>query len=316
LIIILNNSIIKGTTMEENINHKSGFVNIIGLPNVGKSSLLNALLGDKMVIVSHKPQTTRHRIFGIMNTDNYQVVFSDTPGIIREESYKMQKAMNDAALSVFEDSDILLVVIDLSNPEFPQEVIDNKIQHLKIPVILVLNKVDLVDEDKYNEQVEEYKKLYNWTQIVSTSALKKSGTDELKELIVSNLQPGPAYYPKDQLSNRPERFFISELIRENILTLYHQEIPYATEVAVTDFKESEKHGKPFVHIYATIFCMRRSQKGILLGKNGSAIKQLGMESRKAIEEYLGKRIYLELHIKIKEKWRDNDSLLKSFGYLH
>ncbi len=303
--------------MEDNIseNHKSGFVNIIGLPNVGKSSLLNALLGDKMVIVSHKPQTTRHRIFGIMNTDDYQVVFSDTPGIIREESYKMQKAMNDAAFSVFEDSDILLVVVDLSNPEFPQEVIDNKLQNIQIPVILVLNKVDLVSEDVYQEQIVEYKKLHDWTQIVGTSALNQSGIDTLKELIVNNLELGPAYYPKDQLSNRPERFFISELIRENIFTLYHQEIPYSTEVAVTDFKESEKHGKPFVHIYATIFCMRRSQKGILLGKNGSAIKQLGIDSRQAIEDYLGNKIYLELHVKIKEKWRDNDSLLKSFGYL-
>lgn len=300
--------------MEEG-THRSAFVNIIGLPNVGKSSLLNALLGDKMVIVSHKPQTTRHRIFGIMNGDDYQVVFSDTPGIIREESYKMQKAMNDAAFSVFQDSDILLLVIDASDPQLPEEVIEKKIQHLDIPVVLVLNKTDLITEDRYQQLLEEFKEIHPWTKIIGTSTINKSGVSELKDTIIHNLQPGPAYYPKDQLSDRPERFFVSELIRENLFLLYHQEIPYSTEVAVTEFKESEKNGAPFVHIYAIIFCERRSQKGILLGKRGSAIKQLGIDSRKSIEEHLGKRIFLELHVKIKEKWRDNDSLLKSFGYL-
>lgn len=300
--------------MEESI-HKSAFVNIIGLPNVGKSSLLNALLGDKMVIVSHKPQTTRHRIFGIMNGEDYQVVFSDTPGIIREESYKMQKAMNDAAFSVFQDSDILLFVIDASDPQLPEEVINHKVQHLDVPVILVLNKIDLIDHETYLELVEKFKGAFEWKEIIGTSTITNAGISELKQSILDNLEEGPAYYPKDQLSDRPERFFISELIRENLFLLYHQEIPYSTEVAVTQFKESEKNGAPFVHIYAMIFCMRRSQKGILLGKNGSAIKQLGIQSRKSIEEYLGKKIYLELHVKIKEKWRDDDSLLKSFGYL-
>ena len=297
-------------------NHKSGFVNIIGLPNVGKSSLLNALLGDKMVIVSHKPQTTRHRIFGIMNDEDYQVVFSDTPGIIRDESYKMQKAMNDAAFSIFEDADIVIMTIDLSNPDYPVEQIEHRLKNLKVPVFLVLNKRDSIDDERYAELLEVFTALHDWTTILTTSALKKEGIQELKDAILSHLPDGPAYYPKDQLSDRPERFFISEMIRENILNLYHQEIPYATEVAVTSFKEKEKHGKPIVHIYAIIFCMRRSQKGILLGKGGSSIKQLGMESRKSIEAYLGKQVFLELHIKIKEKWRDNDNLLKSFGYLH
>lgn len=297
-------------------NHKSGFVNIIGLPNVGKSSLLNALLGDKMVIVSHKPQTTRHRIFGIMNDDDYQVVFSDTPGIIRDESYKMQKAMNDAAFSIFEDADIVIMTIDLSNPDYPVEQIEFRLKNLEVPVFLVLNKRDSVDEERYEELLKVFSDLHEWTQILTTSALRKEGIQELKEAILSHLPEGPAYYPKDQLSDRPERFFISEMIRENILNLYHQEIPYATEVAVTSFKEKEKNGEPIVHIYAIIFCMRRSQKGILLGKGGSSIKQLGMDSRKSIEAYLGKQVFLELHIKIKEKWRDNDNLLKSFGYLH
>jgi len=301
--------------MEQPANHKSAFVNIIGLPNVGKSSLLNALLGDKMVIVSHKPQTTRHRIFGIMNGDDYQVVFSDTPGIIREESYKMQKAMNDAAFSVFQDTDILILVIDAADPQIPEEALEKKIQHLDVPVLLVFNKIDLIDEDKYLSLVEEFKQLHDWTEIVSTSTINKTGIPELKQMILDNLQEGPAYYPKDQLSDRPERFFIGELIRENLFLLYHQEIPYSTEVAVTEFKESIKNGEPFVHIYALIICMRRSQKGILLGKRGSAIKQLGMDSRKSIEAYLGKKIFLELHVKIKEKWRDDDTLLKSFGYL-
>lgn len=302
--------------MTDNPQHKSGFVNIIGLPNVGKSSLLNALLGDKMVIVSHKPQTTRHRIFGIMNTDEYQVVFSDTPGIIEDANYKMQHAMNDAAYSIFEDADVVLFVIDASNPAPPNDRVLNRLEKLKVPSYLIINKTDKVDASKVEELSKEYEIFYEWAGVLATSAETKEGVDILKQTIIDNLPLGPAYYPKDQLSDRPERFFVSELIRENILELYHQEIPYSTEVAVTQFKEKEKNGKPIVHIFAFIFCMRRSQKGIILGKGGTAIKQLGIASREAIEAYLGKQVFLELHVKIKEKWRDNDNLLKSFGYLH
>lgn len=298
------------------MNHKSGFVNIIGLPNVGKSSIMNALLGDKMVIVTNKPQTTRHRIFGIMNAPEYQVVFSDTPGIIQQTNYKMQKAMNDAAFSTFEDADIILVVIDLSNPKFALEELATKLQKQGVPKLLILNKCDGKSEQEIETIKQALLPVCEWQAVLETSATEKIGIEKLKSTILELLPIGPAYYPKDQLSDKPERFFVAELIRENILKLYHQEIPYSTEVAVTSFKEKEKDGKPIIHIYAIIFCMRRSQKGILLGKGGQSIKQLGIDSRKSIEDYLKNQVFLELHVKIKEKWRDNDNLLKSFGYLH
>ncbi len=295
--------------------HRSGFINIIGKPNAGKSSLMNALLGEKMCIISSKPQTTRHRIFGIMNDDDYQAVFSDTPGYITSTSYKMQEAMNKQVLTIFEDADVIFMVHDVAGKDSIDKRVMKRLAKMEVPIYLILNKIDLVREDFLESVEEEWKEKFEWTKIFKTSALNKLGVDELKTAIIDALPEGPAYYPKDQLSDRPQRFFVSEIIRENILDLYHQEIPYASEVIVTEYKEKEKHGNPIVHIYAQIFVMRKSQKMIMLGKGGSAIKRLGIESRKDIEEYLGCQVFLELFIKIREKWRDDDRTLKSFGYL-
>ncbi len=295
--------------------HRSGFINIIGKPNAGKSSLMNALLGEKMCIISSKPQTTRHRIFGIMNDEGYQAVFSDTPGYITSTSYKMQEAMNKQVLTIFEDADVILMVHDVAGTESIDKRVMKRLAKMEVPIFLVLNKIDLVDKTRLEEIEVEWKEKFDWTKIFRTSALEKTGVESLKQEIIDALPEGPAYYPKDQLSDRPQRFFVSEIIRENILDLYHQEIPYASEVIVTEYKEKEKNGKAIVHIYAQIFVMRKSQKMIMLGKGGSAIKQLGIESRKDIESYLGCQVFLELYVKIREKWRDDDRTLKSFGYL-
>ncbi len=268
-----------------------------------------------MVIISHKPQTTRHRIFGIYNDENHQIVFSDTPGFISETNYKMQEAMNKSVMTIFEDADLILLVHDVFVNEKIDENVMNKIKNSKIPCFLVLNKMDLIDDGRGLLMIEEWRQLHNFTEIFCTSATNNVGVEGLMKTIIGSLPEGPAYYPKDQLSDRPQRFFVSELIRENIMELYHQEIPYSTEVIVTEYKEKKKNGKPMIHIYAEIYVMRKSQKGIILGKGGSSIKKLGTESRKDIEAYLGDRVFLELYVKIKEKWRDDDSLLKSFGYL-
>ena len=295
--------------------HYSGYVNIIGRPNVGKSTLLNALVGEKMAIITHKPQTTRHRILGILSEEDYQIVFSDTPGLIQDPGYKMQKAMNDAAFSIFEDADVVLFVTEPADEYTGEEKVIQKLQHTQVPKLLVINKVDTSDPDTLKALEKTWTDRINFDQVHHISALEKIGTEHLLSSIKNLLPEGPIYFPKDQLSDRSERFFISEIIREKILMLYKQEIPYSSEVIVEEFKESEKNGAPFVHILAHIFVMRKTQKQILIGKGGSSIKKLGIESRKDIEKFLEKRVHLELYVKIKEKWRDDDRLLKSFGYL-
>jgi len=295
--------------------HISGFVNIIGKPNVGKSTLLNALVGEKMSIITHKPQTTRHRILGIVNSDEYQIIFSDTPGLIDDPGYKMQKAMNTAAFSIFEDADLVLFVTEPDDQFSGEEKVISKLQNAKVPKILIINKVDLSDQESLMALEAKWKDLIDFDESLFISALEKKGTDHLLERIINRLPEGPVYYPKDQISDKSERFFISEIIREKILMLYQQEIPYSVEVIVTEFKESEKKGKPFVHLRAEIYVMRQSQKNIIIGKAGSSIKKMGILSRKDIEKFLEKRVHLELFVKVKEKWRDDDRLLKSFGYL-
>jgi len=295
--------------------HRSGYVNIIGRPNVGKSTLMNAFVGEKMAIITNKPQTTRHRILGILSDDNFQIIFSDTPGVISDPHYKMQKAMNDAAFSIFEDADVVLFVTEPGDEFTGEEKVLDKIKNAKVPKILIINKVDTSDPDTLKALEKRWSEDIKFDQVHHISALLKMGTENLLNCIKTLLPEGPVYFPKDQLSDRSERFFISEIIRENILKLYHQEIPYSTEVIVESFKESEKRGAPFVHIRAIIFVMRATQKSIIIGKQGSSIKKLGIESRKQIENFLDKRIHLELFVKIKEKWRDDDRLLKSFGYL-
>lgn len=295
--------------------HYSGYVNIIGKPNVGKSTLLNAVVGEKMAIITSKPQTTRHRILGIHSEEDYQIVFSDTPGLIHDPGYKMQKAMNDAAFSIFEDADVVLFVIDPYDPYDGTEKVLDKIKNAQVPKFLVINKVDQSTPEQLKEMMALWSERIEFDEIHCISALEKIGIDHLIAQIKARLPEGPVYYPKDQISDRSERFFISEIIREKILILYKQEIPYSSEVVVTEFKVGELRGDPFVRIRAEIYVMRDTQKQIIIGRQGSSIKKLGTLARKDIEQFLEKRIHLELFVKVKEKWRDDDRFLKGFGYL-
>lgn len=295
--------------------HYSGYINIIGKPNVGKSTLLNAFIGEKMAIISHKPQTTRHRFLGIVSGDDFQMIFSDTPGLISDPHYKMQEAMNDAALSVFEDADSVLFVIDPSNEYSGDEKVISKLKKAECPVFLVINKIDTSDPETLKALEAEWREIVDFDQVHHISAKEGLGIPHLFEQLKGLLPEGPAYYPKDQISNKSTRFFISEIVREKILHNYRQEIPYSSEVIVEEFEETEKRGEPFVIIKAVIYVMRKTQKGIMIGHQGSGIKKLGIDARKDIEKFLGKRVHLELFIKVKDKWRDDDRMLKSFGYL-
>ena len=295
--------------------HKSGFVNIIGRPNVGKSTLMNALVGEKMSIITHKPQTTRHRIIGIVSDENYQVVFSDTPGVVRDPSYKMHKAMNRFVDSSFKDSDIMLFLTDPTEHYTEDDPIIQKLKRLETPVFLVINKTDTIDDKKIMDLIVQWNMMINFTETIPISALKKHNTAPLFKLILKYLPEGPTYYPKEQLTDKPERFFISEIIREKILQQYQQEIPYSTEVVVESFKETEtKSGNPLIRISAIIYVSRDTQKSILIGKAGFAIKKLGSAARRDIEAFLENRVFLELFVKVKDNWRDDDRLLKQFGY--
>ncbi len=296
--------------------HKSGFVNIVGRPNVGKSTLLNALIGQKLSIITNKPQTTRHRIIAILNEEDYQIVFSDTPGYIDRPNYKMQQAMNSFALSTFEDADILILMIDASeSPDIHDDLL-NRIKKLHSPVYLIINKIDLVSPDVIKQIIEWWNEKIKFNEVISISALNNLGTDYLLDCLVRDLPEGAPYYPKDQFTDRTQRFFVSEIIREKILELYHEEIPYSCEVNVISFKEGEARKGPITRISAEIMVERNTQKSILIGKNGSAIKKLGMEARKGIEAFLETDVFLELFVKVKDNWRDDDFTLKSYGYLH
>lgn len=294
--------------------HKSGFVNIIGNPNVGKSTLMNALVGDKMSIITNKPQTTRHRIFGILSGEDFQIVFSDSPGIIQEPHYKMQESMNKFAYSSFEDADIMLAVIDATDKNNVNDRIVDKLKKLTIPVFIIINKIDLIKEDALSSITDLWEMLDVTERILPISALNKLGTDNLFNQIKDLLPEGPAYYPKDQISDKPEKFFVSEIIRGKILEFYHQEIPYSVEVEVESFKEGESRSGEIIRIFANIYVTRKTQKAIILGKQGSAIKKLGTASRKDLEEFFGKKIFLELYVRIKDNWRDDEKSLKKFGY--
>ncbi|MGK0364714.1 MAG: GTP-binding protein Era [Saprospiraceae bacterium] len=295
--------------------HKSGYVNIVGRPNVGKSTLMNALVGEKMSIITNKPQTTRHRIIGILSSDDFQVVFSDTPGIISDPSYKMQFAMNNMVNTTFHDSDLTLFVTDANERFEEDDPIIERLKKVDTPLFLVINKIDSVKPEQVLQLIKLWNSRLKFTEIVPISALKKMNTQKVSDLILENLQEGPPYYPKDQLTDKPERFFVSEIVREKILELYHQEIPYSTEVIINAFKEGEtSRGEAITRIDATIYVMRKSQKPILIGKGGSAIKRLGTESRKSLEKWLDTRVHLELHVKISDDWRDNERMLKHFGY--
>ena len=297
-----------------NKEHRSGFVNIIGHPNVGKSTLMNALVGERMSIITHKPQTTRHRILGIVNDDDYQIVFSDTPGLIKKTNYKMQERMNAFVQGTTEDADVMLLVIDVKEPFDVESPILQIVKKVKCPIFLVMNKTDLLNEEQLMQVLLKWKDQINFTEIIPISALNKKNTSLLLDKILEYMPEGPVYYPKDQFTDRSERFFVSEIIREKILLQYHQEIPYSVEVIVDTFKEDPDPDKNLVKIHSTIFVSRKTQKSIIIGEKGSSIKKLGIEARKDIERFLDKRVFLELFVKVKEDWRDDDSSLKMFGY--
>ncbi|MEY2950325.1 MAG: hypothetical protein RLZZ248_1526, partial [Bacteroidota bacterium] len=282
-----------------NNKHQAGFVNIIGRPNVGKSTLMNALVGERMSIITHKPQTTRHRIIGILSGEDFQMVFSDTPGIIEQPSYKMQEAMNRFVFSSLEDADVLLWVIDPKEQFEQHGKLIQQLGRLNIPIFLILNKMDTTDPNFWESRLPQWENTGIFQKILPISALYKTGTDQLLKAILEKLPICPPYYPKDQLTDKPERFFTSEIIREKILLFYHQEIPYSTEVVVESFKEGNtKSGLPLLSIAATIFVSRKTQKSILIGKQGEAIKKLGSAARKDLESFFEQKVFLELHVKV------------------
>lgn len=296
--------------------HKSGFINIVGRPNVGKSTLMNALVGERMSIITAKPQTTRHRILGILSGEDFQMVFSDTPGIIEKPAYKMQHAMNAFVRSTFEDADLMLLVTEPGETYPDDDPLLLSLRKLDVPRFLVLNKVDLLDEARLEAWRASWAARFPFDRILSISALHQTRTQELLQEILQVLPEGPEYYPKDQLTDRPERFFVSEIIREKILLLYHQEIPYSVDVAVESFKEGEttREGKPLVRISAVIYVARKTQKPIIIGHQGESIKKLGTEARIALEAFLEQKVFLELFVKVKENWRDDDGALRQLGY--
>jgi len=296
--------------------HRAGFVNIIGNPNVGKSTLMNALVGEKLSIVTAKAQTTRHRIMGIVNTEDMQIVYSDTPGVLKPVS-KLHESMLEFSKSALQDADILLYLTDTvetpdKNEQFLQTVI--RMSEDKGPaapkVIVVLNKMDLVDQATLEQKVEEWHRRLPEAEIIPISALHAFGTDILLNKIKELLPECPPYFDKDQLTDKPARFFVTEIIREKILELYDKEIPYACEVRVEQFKESDK----LIDISAVIFCERDSQKGILIGKQGAMLKKLGMKARKDIEAFFGKQVMLKTFVKVEKDWRNNLRDLNAFGY--
>ncbi|MCZ2101473.1 MAG: GTPase Era [Chitinophagales bacterium] len=295
--------------------HKSGFVNIVGNPNVGKSTLMNALVGEKMSIITSKPQTTRHRIFGLISEEDYQIVLSDSPGVIESPQYGMQSAMNKFAYSSFEDADIILFVTDIFERYTGEERIIAALQAATTPKYLIINKSDLDKDNRSEEIAQLWQERIPFDHTFLISAEQKLNTDALLSQILKDLPENPPYFPKDDMSDRSERFFTTEIIREQILKLYKQEVPYSCEVVVTRFKEEEdKNGQPILRIYADIYVDRKSQKPIIIGKGGAGIKKLGIESRQGIEAFFGIRTFLDLNVKIKENWRNDDTMLKYFGY--
>ena len=288
--------------------HKAGFVNILGKPNVGKSTLMNALLGENLSIITPKAQTTRHRILGIANEENYQIVFSDTPGIIKP-GYKLQEYMMGFVHTAIEDADIFLLISQVDN-DFDDETILEKLRKTEAPVLLLINKIDLATQDEVIAKCEQWKKDFPNFKVLPISALNNFNLDQLMDKIVEILPESPPYYSKDDLTDRPVRFFISEIVREKILMNYQKEIPYSVEVSVDSFKEEEK----IIHIRCVIHVVRDSQKGILIGHQGKALKNIGTEARKDIEKFLGKHVFIDLHVKVSKNWRDNDMQLGRFGY--
>lgn len=289
--------------------HKAGFVNIIGNPNVGKSTLMNAFVGEKLSIITSKAQTTRHRILGIVNGEDFQVILSDTPGIIKP-AYQLQESMMDFVKSAFEDADVLVYMVEVGEKELKDEAFFNKIIKADIPVLLLLNKIDKSNQEDLENQVQLWTEKVPNAEIYPVSALEGFNVAEIFNRIVELLPESPAFYPKDMLTDKPERFFVNEIIREKILIHYKKEIPYAVEIDTQEFFEEEQ----IIRMRSVIMVERETQKGIIIGHKGSALKRVGVEARKDLEKFFGKQVHLELYVKVNKNWRSDQRQLKRFGY--
>ena len=291
------------------MSHKAGFVNIVGNPNVGKSTLMNLLVGERISIATFKAQTTRHRIMGILNTPEMQICFSDTPGVLKP-NYRLQEQMLQFSMSALQDADVLLYVTDMvETPDKNQEFLD-RVSRMSVPVIVLINKIDLSNPEALQAKVDEWHGVLPKAEIMPVSALHRFGVEQLLKRIGELLPESPAYFDKDQWTDKPARFFVTEIIREKILLYYDKEIPYSVEVAVEQFKETERS----IHINAVIYVERDSQKGIIIGHQGVAIKRVSSEARKSLEKFFGKSIYLETFVKIDKDWRQSSRAMKQFGY--
>lgn len=289
--------------------HKAGFVNLVGNPNVGKSSLMNLFVGDRISIATFKAQTTRHRILGILSSDDYQIVFSDTPGVLKP-NYKLQEAMLAFSLSALEDADVLLYVTDTIEDSSKNSDFIEKVEKLNIPILVLINKIDLTNQENLISLVEQWHERLPKAEIFPVSAKAKFNTDKVLERIIELLPESPNYFDKDQLTDKPSRFIVSEILREKILLYYDKEIPYSTEVVVNEFNEEDK----IIHISATIYVERESQKGIIIGHRGIALRKVGMEARRDIERFFNKKVFLKTFVKVDSDWRNSDKELKMFGY--
>lgn len=290
--------------------HKSGFVNIIGNPNVGKSTLMNALVGEKISIITSKAQTTRHRIFGIVSGDEFQIVFSDTPGIIKP-AYELQNSMMDFVKNAFEDADVLLYMVEVGEKELKDEDFFRKINQSNVPVLLLLNKIDKTNQQELETQVSYWKEQVPKAEIFPISALNHFNIENVFNRILELLPQSPAFYPKDQFTDKPERFFVNETIREKILLNYKKEIPYAVEVETETFAESSE----IIHIRSVIMVERETQKGIIIGHRGEALKKVGIQARADLEKFFDKKIHIEIYVKVNKNWRSNTGQLRRFGYI-
>lgn len=291
------------------MNHRSGFVNILGNPNTGKSTIMNALVGEKLSIITSKAQTTRHRIMGIVNSEDFQIVYSDTPGILKP-AYRLQESMMSFVNSAISDADIILYVTDVTEKPLSDKVYPEKIKSSGIPVIVAVNKIDLSNQEDLEKIVELWHSFFTESPVIPLSALNKFNIDALLEAVLSKLPEGPPYFPKDQLTDKYERFFASEIIREKILKNYQKEVPYSVETEIDSFKEE----KGMLKIRALIHVARDSQKGIIIGHRGSMLKKTGTEARIDMEDFFGKKVFLELYVKVTKDWRDKPLILKRFGY--
>jgi len=289
--------------------HKSGFINIIGNPNVGKSTLMNCFMGEKFSIITSKAQTTRHRILGIVNGEDFQLVFSDTPGILKP-SYELQDSMMDFVKNALEDADIIIYMLEIGETSIKNNQVHKKILNANVPTFILLNKIDLSDQKNLEDQVILWKELYPKAHIYPISALNNFNIDIVLKHLIELIPQSPPYFPKDQLTDKSERFFVNEILREKILLYYNKEIPYSVEVVTEDFKEEDN----IIKIKSVIFVERDSQKGIIIGHKGSALKKIGTKARQGLEIFFGKKIYIELQVKVSKNWRSNSKVLKKFGY--